>query len=274
MLPETPNENLPWDAELLDSAIPPIPLGIGIPIFNSQCNLQLLMIIVTYIKLFMPPWFLCLPTGHLLHFIIEVISFLNHFKQKKTKSLNHIFRVDKTCTRTRIYLREKKEIGAVIFRKLDVIITEKKARSMVGEKGGLCFNGLNTLKFKFFYTTYKKIYELHLQNNFANIQNFDKLLLIFELQMLIKKIVFGLNQKIFIDIYTKKKKNKQNRIFQMLINSITRFRKHLKFKHPHTIFPINYYDLFEGKFIKNIVLHFVILDISTKHFLIFQLQNY
>ncbi|KAF0770694.1 Uncharacterized protein FWK35_00000949 [Aphis craccivora] len=32
--------------------------------------------------------------------------------------------------------------------------------------------------------------------------------------------------------------------------------------------------IFEGKFIENLVLNFLTLDISTKNFMIFQLQNY
>ncbi|KAE9542905.1 hypothetical protein AGLY_002816 [Aphis glycines] len=57
---------------------------------------------------------------------------------------------------------------------------------MDGEKGGLFFNGLNTLKCKFFIT----IIKLNLWKNlFKNIYDFDNFLSIFEIQMLIKIIV-------------------------------------------------------------------------------------
>ncbi|KAE9536852.1 hypothetical protein AGLY_006914 [Aphis glycines] len=69
---------------------------------------------------------------------------------------------------------------------------------MVGEKGGLCFNGLNTPQFKFFYNyyklnlwkisyLYKNFYELYLQNNLQIFMVLTNYCSIFELQIIIKK---------------------------------------------------------------------------------------
>ncbi|KAE9536744.1 hypothetical protein AGLY_006977 [Aphis glycines] len=115
--------------------------------------------------------------------------------------------------------------------------------SVDGEKGGLCFNDLNTPKFKFLYNYCKP--------------NLWKILLTYEeLRIKFSKLVkfssiccsYFLNNNKYLNSFEDKSLSLGN-FFSLLY-------------------------IFEGKLMKNLVLNFLTLDINTKIFIIFQLQNY